>query len=34
VKILTDLNVYLYLAFQILIFVIWWKNYSVAKAKS
>lgn len=30
---LGDINVILYLAFQILIFVEWWKNYSVPKIK-
>lgn len=33
-ELLVDTNVFLYLAFQILIFVEWWKNYSAAKINS
>lgn len=32
-RLLFDLNQYLFLAFQILIFVEWWKNYSIPKAR-
>ncbi len=31
---LGDINIVLYLAFQFLIFVEWWKNYSIPKIKS
>ncbi len=33
-QLLINLNVVLYFVFQILIFVEWWKNYSVAKSNS
>lgn len=34
IQLLLNINTLLYLVFQIVIFVEWWKNYSVAKAKS
>ena len=34
IQLLLNVNTLLYLAFQILIFAVWWKNYSVAKPKS
>ncbi len=33
-QLLVDINKVLFLAFQILIFVEWWKNYSIPKTKS